>query len=141
MFSPITRILIADDMPGIRALMKQQLHQLGFRDIQSVEDGDDGLRLMFDEFYAEKPIQLVLSDWNMPRMSGIEFLRTLRNSPEFGDIPFLLVTAENEFSQVREAVSLRVSDYVVKPFTPDLLKKKLTAVWQRLKQAKPGAPK
>lgn len=138
MFSPLTRILIADDMPAIRALMKQQLHQLGFKDIQTAEDGEGALKILFDEHYAGKPIQLVLSDWNMPRLSGIQLLRTIRNTPEFGEIPFLLVTAENEFSQVREAVSLRVNDYVVKPFTPDLLKKKLTAVWQRL-QPKAGA--
>lgn len=139
MFSPITRILIADDMPAIRALMKQQLNQLGFKDIQVAEDGEGALKILFDDHYAGKPIQLVLSDWNMPKVSGIQLLRTVRGTPEFGEIPFLLVTAENEFSQVREAVSLRVNDYVVKPFTPDLLKKKLTAVWQRLKP-KAGTP-
>ena len=82
----------------------------------------------------DRAIQLVLSDWNMPRMQGIELLKKVRSHPSFPALPFILVTAEGETDQVKEAMSLAVNSYLRKPFSPAVLSEKLSAVWANLQK-------
>ncbi len=131
MFAPATRILVVDDMIAMRVLIKNQLRPLGFSQFTDAENGKDAFALLQQRVKEHAPIELILSDWNMPEMKGIDFLKKVRATPEFKDLPFLMITAEGEIDQVREAIAAGVSNYVIKPFTPATIKEKLTAVWQK----------
>jgi len=132
MFPPHTRILIVDDMRTMRAIVKGQLLGLGFTDILEASDGDKGLEVLNTEFRKGLPVELILSDWNMPVMKGIEFLKLVRADPRWGSVPFIMVTAESERALVMDAVKAGISNYIMKPFTPVMLETKLKAVWTRL---------
>lgn len=136
MFPPETRILVVDDMVGMRKLVKEQLHKMGYHDIVESENGETAFKELNEAVGKGAPIGLVLSDWNMPVLQGIELLRRVRATPKFAELPFMLITAEGEFNQVKEAIALKVSDYIVKPFTPATMKAKLETVWKKF-----GTPK
>ncbi len=129
MFSPETRILIADDMPTIRDLVKAQLKNMGFKNIVEVGDGEAAMNALVANSTAGSPFQLVISDWNMPKMTGLEFLKQVRASAEWANLPFVLLTSETERDQVTEAILAGVSQYVVKPFAAKIFEEKLKSVW------------
>ncbi len=121
MFNYNIKILVVDDFPTMRRIVKNLLNQLGFKNIEEAEDGAQAYsKLQSGEF------SLVVSDWNMPNMEGIELLRRVRQSTEpLCNIPFLMVTAEAEKDKVIEAIKSGVDNYIVKPFTLEVLKEKL----------------
>lgn len=124
-----TRILIVDDSISFRGLLKKILVTLGYTNILQAEDGFKALALL--QTFAsnpEKKIGLILSDWNMPECNGLEFFKLVKANPSFKDTPFIMVTSENEVSQIIEAVSLGVTDYIVKPTEMEVLKKKIEAI-------------
>lgn len=122
MFDPKTRILVLDDMMTMRKIVSKNLRDLGFSDIQEAADGNLG----WDVLNASVPhIQLIVSDWNMPNCTGLEFLKKVRADARFAKIPFVMLTAEAEAHQVKEALMAGVTNYVIKPFTADILKVKL----------------
>lgn len=131
MFSPHTRILIIDDMPSIRDLVKNSLSAMGFNNIQAAEDGQEGLKILTQSELAGAPIQLVISDWNMPNMTGLELLKQVRGTAEWKNLPFILLTSEAEREQVTEAVLSGVSQYVVKPFSTKSFSEKLKSAYQK----------
>jgi two-component system chemotaxis response regulator CheY len=96
MFAPDTRILVIDDMPSIRDLVKNTLKGMGFKNIQEAGDGEDGLAALLKANSSGYPIQLVISDWNMPKMKGLDLLKQLRATVEFTNLPFVLLTSESE---------------------------------------------
>ena len=134
MFSNDIRILVIDDMPSIRDLVKSQLKTMGFKHIYEAEDGEAGLETLHRHFKAGEPIELVISDWNMPKLKGLELLKKVRASSEFKDLPFVLLTSEAEREQVTEAVLSGVSQYVVKPFSAKIFEDKLKTVWEKHKK-------
>lgn len=136
MFADTTRILIVDDMATMRQLVKGQLRGMGFKNFLEAENGEAGFNALEAQSKSNEPIQLVLSDWNMPVMTGLDFLKKVRANPGFKDLPFLMITAEGEQSQVIEAIKSGVSNYLVKPFTPAAIQEKILAVW---KKHNPGA--
>lgn len=122
MFDLKTKVLVVDDMLTMRKIVSKVLKELGFSDITEACDGKDAL----DKAKAsEAPFGLIISDWNMPNMTGLEFLKQIRADQKLANTPFLLVTAEAEMHQVAEAVKAGVDQYVVKPFSQDNLKSKL----------------
>jgi two-component system, chemotaxis family, chemotaxis protein CheY len=131
MFSPDTRILVADDMPTIRDLVKGQLKNMGFKTILEAADGEQAMQVLISNNQAGTPIQLVISDWNMPKMTGLEFLKQVRASSEWANLPFVLLTSESERDQVTEAILAGVSQYVVKPFAAKIFEEKLKGVWAK----------
>lgn len=131
MFPPETRILIVDDMPTIRDLVKGQLKAMGFKSIVEAADGEQAMQLVISNSAAGTPIQLVVSDWNMPKMTGLEFLKQIRASTEWSNLPFVLLTSESERDQVTEAILAGVSQYVVKPFAAKVFEEKLKGVWAK----------
>lgn len=135
MFPTETRILIVDDMTMMRKLVKAQLKDLGFSQFFEAEDGAKALVIMEEQAKLKTPVQLVLSDWNMPVLTGIQLLAKVRANPELKAVPFILVTAEGEVSQVTEAIKLGVSSFIRKPFSPDGLKEKIAAVWKNVGKA------
>lgn len=121
MFPATIKILIVDDMMTMRKLVKRALDTMGFK---TVEEADDGQKA-WEKLQANPDIALVISDWNMPNCSGLEFLKRVRADSRFKKLPFILLTAEAEAHQVTEAVQAGVSNYCVKPFTADGLKQKI----------------
>ena len=131
MFAPETKILVIDDFATMRKIVKKILTEIGFRAIEEADDGKTAWPKLELAVTANEPFQLVISDWNMPGLTGIDLLKTCRNDPRFKDLPFMLVTAESETKNVKEAVLAGVSEYVVKPFNAVTLKAKLENVYKR----------
>jgi two-component system chemotaxis response regulator CheY len=131
MFPLDTRILVVDDMPTIRDLVKGHLKALGYKNITDAIDGEQAMQMMITAATAGASIQLVISDWNMPKMTGLEFLKQVRASSEWANLPFILLTSESERDQVTEAILAGVSQYVVKPFAAKSFEEKLKAVWAK----------
>lgn len=131
MFPPETRILVIDDMPSIRDLVKNQLKAMGYKNIQEAADGEEGLKILVQGNANGLPLQLVISDWNMPKMKGLELLKQVRGVAEWQNLPFVLLTSESEREQVTEAVLAGVSQYIVKPFAAKVFEEKLKTVWAK----------
>jgi len=118
------KVLVVDDFATMRRIVKGVLKQLGFKDIIEADDGTTAL----DELKKEN-IGLIVSDWNMPKMTGLELLKKVRQDEQLKEIPFIMVTAEGQKENVIEAVKAGVSNYIVKPFTPETLSEKLEKVF------------
>lgn len=123
-FDTNMRLLVVDDFSTMRRIIKNILRQLGFNNIEEADDGTTAW-----EVINKGGIDFVISDWNMPQMTGIELLRKVRASEEFADMPFLMVTAEAQQENVIEAVQAKVSNYIVKPFTAETLKQKIDKIF------------
>jgi two-component system chemotaxis response regulator CheY len=116
------RFLIVDDSATMRRIIANSLGKLGYADVVQAEDGVDALA----KFDAS--ISVVITDWNMPRMSGAELAAALRARPDGQAVPILMVTARSERDDLVEALSRGVNNYIVKPFTPQVLKEKLDSL-------------
>ena len=120
------RILVVDDFSTMRRIIKNILRQLGFTNIVEADDGSTAW-----ETLNKDKIDFIISDWNMPKMPGIELLRKVRSSEEFGALPFLMVTAEAQQENIIEAVQAKVSNYIVKPFTAETLGQKIDKIFDK----------
>ncbi len=122
---PSMKIMVVDDMSTMRRIVKNLLKQLGFANVDEAENGQEALiKLRSDKF------GFVVSDWNMPVMSGIELLRAIRADEGLKAIPVLMVTAEAQKENIIEAVQAGVSNYVVKPFTAETLQEKMAKIFK-----------
>ena len=116
------KILLVDDSVTMRRIQSNQLKEIGVSDIFEAGDGQEGL----NQLEKNMPIDVVLLDWNMPVMDGITCLKKIRENSAYKDVKVLMCTSESEKSRVFEAVKAGANDYIVKPFEPDALKKKLS---------------
>ncbi len=117
------RILVVDDFPAMRRIIKNVLKQLELKNIAEADDGKSAMvQIEKDKF------DLIISDWNMPGMTGIDLLRKVRELDDHGNTPFLMVTAEGQKEKVIEAIQSGVSNYIVKPFTPEQMKEKIEKI-------------
>jgi len=119
-------ILVVDDFPTMRKIVKTVLKQLGYSNSTEAEDGAEGLSIL----KANSSIQFVVSDWNMPNMTGIELLKEVRSNPKLKHLPFLMVTAEADKENIVEAVKSGVSNYIVKPFNAATMKEKIEKIFK-----------
>jgi len=120
------RILVVDDFSTMRRIIKNILKQLGYNNVIEADDGTTAWETLNREH-----IDFVICDWNMPKLKGIDLLRKIRDSEEFEDMPFLMVTAEAQQENLVEAIQAKVSNYVVKPFTPDVLGQKIEKILEK----------
>lgn len=120
------KVLVVDDFPTMRRIVKTLLKQNGFSNFIEAEDGEEA----YETLKKNPDIEFIVSDWNMPKMTGIELLKTVRADPKFKHLPFLMVTAEAEKENIIEAVKSGVSNYVVKPFTGQTLAEKLAKIFK-----------
>ena len=118
------KVLVVDDFATMRRIVKNVLRQIGFKNIAEADDGKSALTELRKEKY-----DLVMCDWNMPEMPGIELLNMIRTDDELKDIKFVMVTAEAKKENIVEAVKAGVNNYVVKPFTADTVAEKLKKVF------------
>ncbi len=133
MFPPNTRILIVDDMQSLRELLGAYLRRLGYKDITEAADGQEAYQLLVSSKNQKAPINLVISDWNMPNLNGLDLLKLIRANPDWSKLPFLLITTESEKPKVVEAIQQGVTNYMVKPVEEATLKEKLERSWEKLK--------
>ena len=119
------KVLVVDDFATMRRIVKGVLKQLGFSKIVEAQDGSDALDML-----KKEKIGLIVSDWNMPNMTGLDLLKAVRGDDSLKGIPFVMVTAEGMKENVVEAVKAGVSNYVVKPFTPETFSGKIESVFK-----------
>jgi two-component system chemotaxis response regulator CheY len=125
-FGKDLNILVVDDHSLTRTMVKAILRGIGFDNITQAESGAEAVEIVMSQ-----PVDIVICDWNMPDGNGLEVLRTLRADARFKKLPFLMLTAEAYRENVVAALQAGVSDYVVKPFTSDVLIEKLDLVLRR----------
>ena len=116
-------VLVVDDYKTMRTIIISLLNQIGFKDVDEANDGGSAL-----ESLKKKQYGLIFSDWNMEPVTGIEFLKAARAIPAYKDTPFM-VTAESTVDNLVQAKPAGVTNYIVKPFTANVLKEKLEAVF------------
>ncbi|WP_297452741.1 chemotaxis response regulator CheY [Persephonella sp.] len=126
---PNIKILVVDDMATMRRIIKGLLEQLGFKNIDEAEDGKVALQKLKSGKY-----DFVITDWNMPNMTGLELVQEIRKDPELKHLPVLMVTAEAKKENVLMAIKAGVNNYIVKPFTAEVLKEKIEKIFSALKK-------
>ncbi len=124
MFNTDIDVLVVDDAATMRRIVKGLLHELGFKNMREAENGSTAL----DELKRKKA-DLVVADWNMPVMTGIDLLRAIRSDDGLKAIPVLMVTAEAKKENIVEALQAGVSNYIVKPFNAKTLEEKLNKIF------------
>jgi len=121
------KILIVDDFSTMRRIIKNLLRDLGFNNTEEADDGNTGLpKLQSGNF------DFLVTDWNMPGMTGIDLLRAVRADDKLKELPVLMVTAEAKKEQIVMAAQEGVNGYIVKPFTAQTLKEKIDKIFERI---------
>ncbi len=125
------RILVVDDISVMRLFIVKTLKELGVKKIFEAEDGNSALNSVEENFINNKKIDLIISDINMPNMDGIDLLQAIRRNShrEIKETPFLIVSASNETSKILKASELGITNYILKPYSPDNLKKKIKDIF------------
>lgn len=116
-------VLVVDDFSTMRRIVRNILRDLEFKNILEAENGSSALDIL-----NSQEVDLVVSDWNMPKMTGLELLKSVRATDRLKNIPFLMVTAEAQKENIVEAVKAKVSNYIVKPFTAATMAEKLAKI-------------
>jgi two-component system chemotaxis response regulator CheY len=118
------KVLVVDDSSTMRRIIVNTLARLGYKDVVQGADGVEAWEAM----QANPDIGVVITDWNMPNMNGLELVKKIRAEEKYADIPIIMVTTEGGKAEVITALKAGVNNYIVKPFTPQVLKEKLQAV-------------
>lgn len=121
------KVLIVDDFATMRKVVRNLLKQVGYEDIVEAEDGVMALKAL-----KSQKIDVIVSDWNMPNMTGLELLKAVRADADLAKTPFLMVTAEALQDNVVAAVKAGVSNYIVKPFTAEVLNDKIKKIMESI---------
>jgi two-component system chemotaxis response regulator CheY len=123
------KFLVADDSPTMRRVIVNALNKIGYDDVIEAEDGKEA----YAKLLLDSTIDFVVTDWNMPNLDGLSLVKSLRSNEKFKNIPILMVTTRGNQSDVIDALKAKVNNYVVKPFTPEILKSKIDAVLNSIK--------
>jgi two-component system, chemotaxis family, chemotaxis protein CheY len=118
------KLLVVDDSSTMRRIIKNTLARLGYKDVLEGGDGVEG----WEQMNSNPDIEMLITDWNMPEMNGLELVKKVRADTRFTDLPIIMVTTEGGKAEVITARKAGVNNYIVKPFTPQVLKEKLGAV-------------
>jgi two-component system chemotaxis response regulator CheY len=121
------KFLVVDDFSTMRRIVKNILKQLGYDNIDEAEDGAQAYSKLQNDHY-----DFVISDWNMPNMDGLDLLKKIRGDARLKAMPVLMVTAEAEKDKVIAAIQAGVNNYIVKPFTAEVLKEKMDRIFEKL---------
>lgn len=118
------KLLVVDDSSTMRRIIKNTLNRLGYTDILEGENGAQG----WEKMNENEDVNVLITDWNMPEMNGLELVKKVRADKKWEDVPIIMVTTEGGKGEVITALKAGVNNYIVKPFTPQVLKEKLEAV-------------
>lgn len=121
------KILVVDDFSTMRRIVKNLLRQIGYSNIEEAEDGEQAYSKLKNGGFG-----FVVSDWNMPNMDGLELLKKVRSDDQLKNLPVLMVTAEAEKEKVITAIQAGVNNYIVKPFTGEVLKEKMDKILEKV---------
>ncbi len=121
------KILVVDDFSTMRRIVKNLLRDLGFTNTVEADDGKTALPIL-----ESGGIDFLVTDWNMPGMTGIDLLKAVRANPELASMPVLMVTAEAKREQIVMAAQAGVNGYIIKPFTAATLKEKIDKIFERI---------
>jgi two-component system chemotaxis response regulator CheY len=121
------RFLVVDDSTTMRRIIINTLNKLGHQEVLEASNGREGM----DRLTAGAGVDMVITDWNMPEMTGIEFIRALRGTDKIKDLPVLMVTTNAAKDDIVEALKAGVNNYIVKPFTPETFREKIEAAIPR----------
>lgn len=124
------KILIVDDFSTMRRIIKNLLGDLGYTNIAEADDGQTALPMLQSDNF-----EFLITDWNMPGMTGIDLLRQVRADERLSKLPVLMVTAEAKKAQIVEVAEAGVNGYVVKPFTAQILNEKIHKIFERIENA------
>ena len=122
--NPNMKILVVDDHESMRRIEEQILNDLGFANVDMADDGATALPMLQNGDY-----DFVISDWNMPKMEGLELLKAIRSDARISKLPVLLVTAESKKEKIVEAAKAGVNDYVIKPFNAGIIRAKIARIF------------
>ena len=125
--NPNHRFLVVDDFAPMREIIRKVLQEIGYEHIQEANDGANALPML-----QSSAFDMLITDWNMPRLPGIELLRAVRAEPKLASLPVLMVTAEVKREQIIAATQAGVNGYIIKPFTAQTLEEKLGKIFERL---------
>ncbi len=118
------KFLVVDDSSTMRRIIKNTLGRLGYKDILEAENGVEAWSVM----ESNPEIDILVTDWNMPEMNGLELVKKVRSDDSYEDMPIIMVTTEGGKTEVITALKAGVNNYIIKPFTPQILREKLEAV-------------
>ena len=134
MFPPETKILVVEDTLPIREIITSFLRNLGFKNISEADDVGQALKQLQAGTEAYAPFELIISDWKMPGMSGMDLLTSVRRKPEWTKIPFVFLTSESRQDQIIRAIQAGANNYILKPLIEDTLRDKLRRTWDQMKK-------
>ncbi len=129
------KILIVEDEPQLAEILKDQLEELFSADVSAFPAANEAYNHLISRRTKKDRFHLIISDLRMPRMSGLELLRKVRQNDFFKDIPFVVLTGHGDETHLRDSIALQVTDFILKPYTLETLKSKLGAVVQKIKAA------
>lgn len=119
------KVLIVDDFQSMRKIIAEAIQDLGITEVVQANDGHEALEKVRQCIDKKQLFDLILCDQNMPKVSGLDFLKALRATPETSKIPFIMITAESDREDVIEALAAGANDYIVKPLSPDTIRRKI----------------
>jgi two-component system chemotaxis response regulator CheY len=128
------RILLVDDYQLAKVLVRKALENIGVFEVSEADDGKAALHLIREAHQDGKPFDLVLCDWNMPILNGLELLQLIRKYPEFAFLQFVMVTSAADQQHVLKALNHGAVDYVIKPIAPGVIEKKVQKIFNKLKK-------
>lgn len=131
-FTPQTKFLLVDDFATMRKILRRVLSSMGFENIAEAANGQEALKALEDSLSKNDPFHIILSDWSMPVMNGLDFLKACQSHNNFKSIPFVFVTAEGGIPQIEEAKKAGLSGYITKPFTPETVKQVLDNLKEKM---------
>lgn len=117
------KFLVVDDSPTMRRIVCNALKEIGYSEVTEAEDGSEAA-----EKLDAASVDFVITDWNMPNMDGLDLTKMIRNHPQLNELPILMITTRGMKEDVLAAMQARVNNYVVKPFTPDVLRSKIDMI-------------
>jgi len=139
-FPAETRFLVVDDVDSMRSIVRAMIRDLGYYSIMEAHDATKALSVMQGAHDLGRPIEVVLSDWEMPGMSGLEFLETLRASAAYAHVPFIMITGADQRESIEAALRQGVSGYLVKLFNQDQLEAQLRAAYIKTRRRPSDSP-
>ncbi|MDX9924072.1 MAG: response regulator [Ignavibacteriaceae bacterium] len=118
------KFLVVDDSTTMRRIVANSLKAIGYNDFVEAGDGREALT----KLDSDTTINFIITDWNMPEVSGLELVRSIRSNDKYGKLPILMVTTRGLKEDILEALQAKVNNYVVKPFTPQILREKIDQI-------------
>jgi two-component system chemotaxis response regulator CheY len=142
MFPRETNFLVVDDMEPLRRVVRSMLRELGYDRVFEAPAASQAVQILEKGASVGHEIEIILCDWQMPGMTGLEFLEFVRTTEQYARLPFVMITAEGQRDQIISAIQAGVSSYLVKPISLGQLEDKLKAVWLKMKATgmAPGVP-